>query len=95
MVWKHGVNSQGYGTISVKGKTVYVHRAMYALTYGRLGKGRFCCHTCHNRRCIEPSHLYDGDPQSNYDDMRQAGNAWAWGMKLPKELDLDAESSAA
>lgn len=82
-VWQGGVNSKGYGTISVAGKNLYVHRVMYALMKGPVPDGVFVCHHCDNRRCIKPDHLFLGHPIDNYEDMRLKGKAFVFSRWLP------------
>ena len=47
---------RGYGRLSLGGKTVAVHRAVYELVHGPLG-GWTVDHTCGNRLCCNPDHL--------------------------------------
>jgi hypothetical protein len=86
-IWTGGVNSKGYGTISVQGHNLYVHRVAYVLVCAPLPQGKLVCHTCDNRRCIAAQHLVVGTAQDNYEDMRMKGNAYAFGHRvLPREL---------
>lgn len=89
--WVGGVNSKGYGTISVLGFTLYVHRVAFALHHGCLPAGFLVRHTCDNRRCLAESHLVKGTVLDNYNDMRTRGNAHAFGRRLlPRELSFEA-----
>lgn len=96
-VWQGGLNSKGYGTISIGGDNYYVHRVMYALVNGRIHRSNQVHHSCDNRRCIAPDHLFQGTPRDNHDDKRVKGHAYVYGRWLPpKELEFtDAETSAA
>ncbi len=55
-VWEMGLNSNGYGKLSVwLGGTWYAHRLAYGVTYGEVPAE--LDHLCHNRACWRPSHL--------------------------------------
>ena len=34
------------------------------------------CHTCNNRRCVNPGHVYEGTHKQNTADMIRAGRAY-------------------
>jgi hypothetical protein len=82
---KGGVNSKGYKTISIRGKNYYAHRVMYALVHGKIEDRNQVHHSCDNRRCIEPNHLFQGTAKDNHTDMRVKGKAFAFGEWLPPE----------
>ena len=59
--------SQGdYSYRMFKGKKVYLHREALEKKLGRvLEEGMLTLHTCGNKNCINPEHLYEG----NYKEM--------------------------
>lgn len=67
-------NSQGYANITVKGRVVRAHRVAAALYSGfDLASPLYICHSCDNRRCCNPKHLFPGTASQNMQDMASKG----------------------
>jgi hypothetical protein len=61
--------SFGYGLTNIRNKNIFAHRAAYIAWKGEIPKGMFVCHTCDNRLCINPEHLFLGSSKDNLRDM--------------------------
>ncbi len=65
----------GYGAFKLGTKRVDVHRLSYSLLKGEIPTGLFICHTCDNKRCVNPDHLFAGTHQDNMDDRVKKGKS--------------------
>lgn len=74
VVWTGGVAKNGYGMVHINSHTYSAHKAAYMLTKGDVPKGMDVCHSCDNRLCINPDHLFLGNRQTNMLDALQKGN---------------------
>ena len=68
MVWKYGLNGDGYGILTIDGKQELTHRVAFIQTRGRIHEGKQVNHLCNRPYCVQPSHLYSGTTQDNKDD---------------------------
>jgi len=84
--WQGAIGSHGYGAMNLGGTAVLAHRLMYEIERGAVPAGNYVCHTCDNRKCIEPSHLFAGSPTDNVMDMVRKGRHWSKGRILPEEF---------
>jgi hypothetical protein len=67
---------RGRGYVSINGKPMLHHRAVWTLLRGPIPVGAFLCHHCDNARCANPEHLYVGDGKTNVQDMWERGRHW-------------------
>jgi len=72
--WQGAKNLKGYGSISVGGVVILVHRLSYRVHHGRLGDN-LVCHRCDNPKCVNPAHLFLGTATDNIHDMYHKGRA--------------------
>lgn len=68
-LWTGKCNRDGYGYIDDRG----AHRVAYELSKGPIPTGLFVCHSCDNKRCVNPSHLWAGGAAANTQDMIAKG----------------------
>lgn len=67
-----GENSH-YGTIWYLGCNISNHTASWLVHKGTIPKGMCVLHTCDNKRCINPDHLFLGTKDDNSKDMVRKG----------------------
>jgi len=68
-IWTGSLGNKGYGRIRVKNRTRRAHRISWMLAHKtKIPKNKMICHTCDNRACVNPAHLYLGDNTTNMRD---------------------------
>ena len=73
----------GYGQFgSIKSGVFTAHKYSYQLFVGQVPNGLFVCHSCDNRKCFNPKHLWLGTAKDNSQDMMKKGR-FNHNRKLP------------
>ena len=84
-IWCGYIRTNGYAPVdNTKWGKLYkvssAHQLAYVIYKGDYNRELYICHTCHNKTCVNPGHLYAGTPSDNVRDMVNAGRA-AWQLK--------------
>lgn len=90
--WTRATNKWGYGIVGVNGRSQLAHRVAWALKHGPIPDGMLVCHTCDNRKCCNPDHLWLGTNSENVADMKAKKRARAPRGETHKRSKLSDEA---
>lgn len=76
----------GYGSLKIGASRERTHRAAYRLAHGSIPVGKKVLHSCDNKRCVNPAHLFAGTSRDNTHDMMAKGRDRFWGRRSLRHL---------
>lgn len=94
--WQGSLKTTGYSQIVAFGKPQCGHRVSYKVFRGDIPKDLWVLHSCDNRKCVNPDHLFLGNGKENHFDMTIKGrsnyakNEKSGHAKLTKNQVLEA-----
>lgn len=76
-LWLGATDTSGYGRYNTGKGIEGAHRFAWMITNNSfVPKGLHICHTCDNRLCVTPEHLWVGTANDNMQDMIQKGRGF-------------------
>lgn len=72
-LWTKTATWDGHGQIQINGKSYQVHRIAWQEFVGPIKNQINHKRNCPNKKCFNPSHLYDGTQFDNVQDTQAAG----------------------
>lgn len=95
--WAGNISPRGYGRLRLPGsrKTKYAHRVAWEKHNGlTIPDGMVICHSCDNRKCVNPAHLWLGTQGDNQRDCTAKGRR-AYGERNGKNTKPEAIARGA
>jgi hypothetical protein len=72
-IWQWSMVNTGYGKMWDGEKLVLAHRWYYEKKNGPIDSGKYLCHKCDVRACVNPDHCFVGTQKDNTQDMLNKG----------------------
>ena len=85
--WLRAKDPSGYGAMKVNGKKINTHCAALILRGIEVPENHEVCHTCDNRGCVNPAHLFVGTRRDNMQDAKRKGRLV---LPTPRPFKCDA-----
>lgn len=79
--WTASISGSGYGLFSIRHRSATpakAHRVSYEIHNGPIPGNMHVLHTCDNRSCVRPDHLYLGTNADNVRDRVTRGRTRTW-----------------
>ena len=92
--WTGNIAGGGYGYIHAEGKLKRAHRVSHELFVGPIPEGLNVLHTCDNRKCVNPAHLFVGTQKDNLLDCYNKGRR-PWEHLLQEKQTIREKSHNA
>lgn len=90
--WNFFKTKKGYPVFRGKNYLFACHRLSWMIFNASLIPKDMCvCHTCDNRICCKPEHLWIGTRGENIRDMLRKGRGASWAKKLAGKLRVKKE----